>query len=100
MFPRRRESYPQEMTQPRNSVVGRLRAKLSHACVDALQPDLIIMDEFQRFRDLLCGDSDAAILARELFRYSDLNGQVGTHTFAVRHPVSHADPIGRRARRR
>ena len=76
MFPRRRESYPQEMTQPRNSVVCRLRAKLSHACVDALQPDLIIMDEFQRFRDLLRGDSDAAILARELFRYSDLNGQV------------------------
>ena len=49
MFPRRRESYPLEMTQPRNSVVARLRAKLSHACVDALKPDLIIMDEFQRF---------------------------------------------------
>ena len=75
MFPRRRESYPQEMTQPRNSVVGRLRAKLSHACVDALQPDLIIMDEFQRFRDLLHGDNDAAKLAQELFQYSDLNGQ-------------------------
>jgi hypothetical protein len=65
LFPRRRDSYPAEMTQPRNSLVARLRAKLSHACVDALQPDLIIMDEFQRFRDLLHGDSDAAILARE-----------------------------------
>ena len=62
------------MTQPRNSLVARLRAKLSHACVDALQPDLIIMDEFQRFRDLLHGDSDAAILARELFDYSGSDG--------------------------
>lgn len=74
MFPRRREHYPREMTQPRNSLVARLRAKLSHACVDALQPDLIIMDEFQRFRDLLHGDSDAAILARELFGYSGGDG--------------------------
>ncbi|MGO9957515.1 MAG: hypothetical protein ACLP50_16355 [Solirubrobacteraceae bacterium] len=75
MFPRRREQYPPEMTHPRNSLVSRLRARLSHACVDALQPDLIIMDEFQRFRDLLHGNSDAAILARELFDYSDSNGQ-------------------------
>ena len=74
LFPRRRDVYPPEMTQPRNSLVARLRAKLSHACVDALQPDLIIMDEFQRFRDLLHGDSDAAILARELFDYSGGDG--------------------------
>ena len=74
LFPRRRDTYPAEMTQPRNSLVARLRAKLSHACVDALKPDLIIMDEFQRFRDLLHGDSDAAILARELFDYSRGDG--------------------------
>lgn len=74
MFPRRRDDYPPDMTQPRNSLVAKLRAKLSHACVDALQPDLIIMDEFQRFRDLLHGDSDAAILARELFDYSGSDG--------------------------
>jgi hypothetical protein len=75
MFPRRREDYPQDMTQPRNSLIARLRARLSHACVDALKPDLIIMDEFQRFRDLLHGDSDAAILARQLFEYSGGDGQ-------------------------
>ncbi len=74
LFPRRRELYPPEITQPRNSLVARLRAELSHACVEALQPDLIIMDEFQRFRDLLHGDSDAAILARELFDYSGGDG--------------------------
>jgi hypothetical protein len=74
MFPRRRDEYPAEMTQVRNRVVARLRNKLSHACVDALQPDLIIMDEFQRFRDLMHSDSDAAILARQLFDYRGNDG--------------------------
>lgn len=74
LFSRRRDAYPPEMTQPRNSLIAQLRAKLSHACVDALQPDLIIMDEFQRFRDLLHGDSDAAVLAHELFAYSGGDG--------------------------
>jgi hypothetical protein len=71
LFPRRSDSYGEEKTGPRNMVIGKLRAKLSHACVDALSPDLIIMDEFQKFRELLNGDSDSAILARELFEYSD-----------------------------
>lgn len=74
LFPRRRDSYPMEITQPRNSLVARLRAKLSHACVELLEPDLIIMDEFQRFRDLLHGDSESATLARALFNYSGSDG--------------------------
>jgi hypothetical protein len=74
LFPRRCESYESEQMQRRNALIGRLRGKLSHACVDALQPDLIVMDEFQRFRDLLHGDSDAAILARELFDYTGEDG--------------------------
>lgn len=74
LFPRRRAHYPPEITQPRNSLIARLRSKLSHACIDALQPNLIIMDEFQRFRDLLHGDSDAAVLAQKLFDYSSSEG--------------------------
>lgn len=74
LFPRRRETYPYELGQRRNALIGRLRGKLSHACIDALTPDLIIMDEFQRFRDLLHGDTPAAELAHELFDYSDGNG--------------------------
>lgn len=71
LFPRRAPSYNEEKANPRNALIGKLRARLSHACVDALSPDLIIMDEFQRFRELLNGDSDSAILARELFEYTD-----------------------------
>ncbi len=74
LFRRRRELYPASMTSPRNAVIARLRGKLSHACVDALQPDLIIMDEFQRFPALLHGESDAAHLARALFDYRDPQG--------------------------
>ncbi len=75
LFPRRRKTYPDELCQRRNELIGKLRGKLSHACVEALEPDLIIMDEFQRFRDLLHGNTPAAELARELFDYCDADGQ-------------------------
>ena len=74
MFWRRRSTYPEKMVQARNGLIARLRALLSRACVDALEPDLIILDEFQRFRDLLHGNSDAAELAHALFAYSSEKG--------------------------
>lgn len=74
-FPRRRKYYPPELTEPRNRLVAQLRGKLSKACVEALEPDLIILDEFQRFRDLLHGETDAALLARELFTYCEKGGR-------------------------
>ncbi len=74
MFSYCREVWPDEHQHLRNAVIAKLRSKLSRACVHALQPDLIVLDEFQRFRDLLHGSSDAALLARELFDYTD-NGQ-------------------------
>ena len=74
LFPRRLENYPYELGQRRNALIGKLRGKLSHVCIEALEPDLIIMDEFQRFRDLLHGETPPAVLARELFDYSDGKG--------------------------
>ena len=44
---------------------------LARSCVRALEPDLVILDEFQRFRDLLDGESEAAELARLLFDEAD-----------------------------
>ncbi|MCX6842874.1 MAG: helicase-related protein [candidate division WOR-3 bacterium] len=55
----------------RREIVGELRSILAAACMDALQPDLIIMDEFQRFKHLLTGEDDASRLAQTLFNYSD-----------------------------
>jgi hypothetical protein len=71
LFPRRQPTYPDEKRWKRNEVIGALRSKLSHACVSALKPDLIILDEFQRFRELLRGEGEPAELARALFDYSD-----------------------------
>jgi len=69
-----RDHYSDRLTTRRNEIVGKLRSLLAHACVDVLEPDLIILDEFQRFTELLHGDHDAAILARELFDYTDSEG--------------------------
>jgi hypothetical protein len=52
-------------------VIGRLRSLLAEVCVDALEPDLVILDEFQRFKDVLDGEDEMAELARRLFTYSD-----------------------------
>ncbi len=37
----------------RQEFVAELRRLLARSCIDALEPDLIILDEFQRFRHLL-----------------------------------------------
>ena len=51
--------------------IGHLRAMLAEVCVTALEPDLVILDEFQRFKHLLDGGDATAKLARHLFNYSD-----------------------------
>lgn len=58
----------------RYSVIGRLRGLLATVCIEALEPDLIILDEFQRFRDLLDGDTEAANLTRRLLNYQEASG--------------------------
>ena len=48
-------------------LVAKLRRHLARAGVDALQPDLIILDEFQRFRPLLDPTTEGGELAHDLF---------------------------------
>ena len=54
-------------------IVGNLRRMLARAAVHALEPDLIILDEFQRFRNLLHVETggEAAELANTFFEQSD-----------------------------
>jgi hypothetical protein len=71
-----RPDVPQDMRHERLAVVGELRHVLAQAGVDALEPDLIILDEFQRFRHLLHETeadepSEFATLAHALFDYPD-----------------------------
>ncbi len=51
------------------SFIGEMRALLAETCIRSLSPDLIILDEFQRFRNLLDGTDDAGELAAKLFEW-------------------------------
>lgn len=53
------------------ALIGALRRQLAKTCLAALEPDLVILDEFQRFRELLGApdSSPAAELAHALFDY-------------------------------
>ena len=55
------------------SILGSLRRMLSQTALRTLQPDLVILDEFQRFRDLLDVETggEAAELANDLFKQPD-----------------------------
>ena len=62
---------PDEERRERNAVIGELRRVLAGTCIKALEPDIIILDEFQRFKHLLDGEDPASELAKELFEYED-----------------------------
>lgn len=62
---------PSNILRDVGSVVGELRGLLAAACLEALEPDIIVLDEFQRFKGLLHGEDEAARLAQSLFEYAD-----------------------------
>lgn len=61
--------------EERNQLIGALRTELASVCADALEPDLVILDEFQRFSQLLDGESEAAALAHQLFDFENERGE-------------------------
>jgi hypothetical protein len=63
---------PKDLRRARQDIVAELRRLLARSCIAALEPDLIILDEFQRFRHLLeppnpDDPDDIRSLAHELF---------------------------------
>lgn len=67
---RKRRNIPHHQRDEQRGFIADLRGLLAAACVEALEPDLVILDEFQRFRNLLEDDgSTAASLARSLFNW-------------------------------
>lgn len=85
-FRRDRKRIPWEDRELRNGVIGELRRILATCCVKELKPDLVILDEFQRFRYILQGDDEVARLARELLQYQ------GSHDHRVRVLLLSATP--------
>ena len=78
-FGRYRQHWPPEARWRRDQVIGRLRRLLAEVCVGALEPDLVILDEFQRFKQLLDtrnAERDPSVeLAQALFRAKAHDGK-------------------------
>lgn len=72
-----RGNHGDSLVWERNSIVSELRQKLARVCINKLEPDLVILDEFQRFKELLHGESEASFLANSLMNYVDPRS--GTH---------------------
>ncbi|HUW14501.1 MAG TPA: helicase-related protein [Anaerolineae bacterium] len=68
----RRKHLTWEMRSERDHWIGDLRRLLARSCLSALEPDLVILDEFQRFKYLLDPEGDLSLLARELFTFPDV----------------------------
>lgn len=68
---RGKHSIPASQTHAIRKLTSRLRSELARASIDTLEPDLVILDEFQRFRQLLTltEGNEAAELAHALFDY-------------------------------
>ena len=67
----RKRSVPQVLRDRVRRLTGDMRSELAHASVRTLEPDLIILDEFQRFRHLLDDTCEAGRLAHYLFDYGE-----------------------------
>ena len=74
----RHGSLPKDLRRRAFGLIGELRSLLARTCVDALEPDLIIFDEFQRFRHLIDVDetTEAARLAHSLMGFRDEKTQM------------------------
>lgn len=70
-LPRRDSRLDDAGRKERRKLVADLRAQLGQTCIRALRPDLVILDEFQRFKHLMDPKNEDAELARSLFEYAD-----------------------------
>lgn len=62
---------PYSVSAERYQLIGQLRHLVARASIDKLEPDLVILDEFQRFKSLMDPEGEGAELARALFDYKD-----------------------------
>jgi hypothetical protein len=60
------------VARQRGRFIGDVRDLLARTCIQVLDPSLVILDEFQRFRGLLDGDDDTSALAGSLLNHEDV----------------------------
>ena len=78
-FHRYRSHWPDEARWGRDELIGEFRRLLAAICIRVLEPDLVILDEFQRFKPLIETReehrSPAAELAQSLFQTEAHDGR-------------------------
>lgn len=76
---------PWELRVQRSEFIGEVRRIMALVGIDALRPDLVVLDEFQRFKDLLQPEPTnlAAELAQRLFDYQDPDTGEPTRTLLL-----------------
>lgn len=66
---RKYSNIPKALQEERYQLVGEFRSALAEVSIGALEPDIVILDEFQRFRNLLDANDEMGKLARMVFNY-------------------------------
>ena len=68
-----KRTFPDDLSEARQELIGEVRRIMARVGIAALQPDLVILDEFQRYKDLLRpGFRDFTVeLAQRLLNHKD-----------------------------
>ncbi len=92
-FGRSRKHIPAEDRHDRRAFIGEMRDLLAKTCIAALEPDLIILDEFQRFKDLLNPSDEAGELAHHLFTWREARVLLLSATPYKMYTLSHESDV-------
>ena len=77
--------FPDDLQEKRKELIGEVRRILAKVGIEALRPDLVVLDEFQRFKDLLQPEPGnfASELAHRLFNFKDPESGRATRTLLL-----------------
>ena len=80
-----KREFPYDLQEHRKELIGEVRRIMAIVGIAALRPDLVVLDEFQRFKDLLQPDpaNFAAELAHRLFDHRDPETGRATRTLLL-----------------
>lgn len=80
-----KRKFPDELQEQQKELIGEVRRIMAIVGIAALRPDLVVLDEFQRFKDLLQPEREdfAAELAHRLFDYEDPETGRATRTLLL-----------------
>lgn len=80
-----KRDFPEGLGESRRELIGSVRRAMATVGIAMLQPDLVVLDEFQRFKDLLDpGREDwTADLANRLFTHTDSRTGRATRTLLL-----------------